>query len=432
MYDDELEMIEESDDIGEVGGGFQPLSPQHFIGDVENTINDTDDFAKGYRIQTSRFKNDDKFQEVVSSMIEDGSAWIEIITHASGTKVEYLALADWSFYPVTPNIPSIDMLAKDITMGMGLATGMTIIWDETKKPEKAKRVSYTSLLVVVKSLYDHGYVDEFTGLPVPIAFKFNGYNAGDLTKALVASHQFVTKAVRTFKNEPVGRFKARGQEVLYTYLVHYKVSKTRSGLRGKPADKKKVGEEGGQKKCFIMENTNSDPKLWTPELEKELYCGDELAVKLRDLMYVVVESGGKQKRVSGGIARDFCLREIERNRERCRHLDPTGEFNKTWGSFKVPASWLIREQLKEQGDLRRAVQGGSDTVAPVEDARSDFDKLMQTYAFKFRNDAHGKELVQTARDVVADKSMDQKQKEIMLQAAMEALEEHDKASGVPF
>jgi hypothetical protein len=383
LYDEEIVDIEEQDDLGSVSGNA-PKFVQHFVGSDENPYEDGDSYAKGYHLPLKQFQGDERFAAVMQAMIDDGSATHVRILH-KGNPVDYLKLKSWAMYPLTPNVPYWSAVEKDIREAKGMACGVTIQWDEKERPAEGKRLTYVAVLGVVKSLYEYGYVDDF-GTPIPLAFKFTGYNGGDLTKALQIHHKY-TSTMRQERREGLNGYKKRGQEPLYSYLLELVVSKEKM-VRGTGA---KV------KRCYTMVNANSEPKNWTPELEQALYCGDELFVKLRDMLYVV--SGNA--RISGGPAYDYCMNTIAYHKERSLRLDPGNTLKDTLGTFTVPATWLIDNTLRAQSQLREAVRGDRETIAPLTPAEKVQAKI-NAYAALFKNDPEGTALVQKARSATGE------------------------------
>lgn len=408
-FDFGFENEEELEDFAGTLEGAKYPRIQYHTGNTDDTNGDK---VKGYTIPVSSYSEDKLLQQIVARMIEAGDAEIVTIEHPT-SQAEYVKIKQWMVYPLTLNAASHEQIVKNPRMLSGFVAGTTIDYNKKNTGQKPKKLTYAAMLGIIDIFWKYGYVDE-NNLPKPFSFFFKGYNGREMSEA-VRRHLKYMLTMRDAKwSEKVGMV-PRKRVDMFMYGINFTLSLKPETRGTGPADK--------QKKCFKILYGNSDEKLWNEALEKKLYCGDDKYAALWQCVYEKVGSS----RVPGGISLEYAKETMERHMNIMRELDPNNKL--PYGTFDVPASWLLARQLDEQADLRRAVQGEAE---PVQDTRTDIEKELQTYAWKFKNDPQGKELVKNAREFMSDATMDEEQKEVMVAEVLEALAKRETEIGVPF
>lgn len=303
---------------------------------VDQSGNDTEETIKGLAIPYSRAGNQlpAELQKALDSMIAKKLARRVGVRHGSGAVVQYAILADESYkvYPLILGLPTVgkkkneiipndayytDGPLPDIAHLIGVVSGRTT--KINKEKTKQSTFGFCSALLVVDSLWEHGYVD-VQGRPIPLCFEAQGYAAPEWYAAL-KKHMEVVLYARTLPQ--------------YSKVMPYQLGMY---LRHNNTRIDHVAQATGQK-SKAHEVVIQVPQQLTEAYVKRMYAPDALQKKLKPLLYErYATPDGVVGMRPGGIAIQWCREVAVNNVNEQRSLNPntpTHPFGElVWGKDK--------------------------------------------------------------------------------------------------
>ncbi len=365
--------------------------------------------AKGMSIPLQWAKNDELLMSVLNKMVKAKTCVIQVVEHSGEDKdrQKYAFLNDWSFIPLSLNAINHKVAVAKPAKISGYATGVTI------NEKTAYKETYVSMLILVKSLVEAGYVDD-EGNPKPLLCTMKSFNGGDVDKIMQSAvkRQMVYRAfdipgLNSLRGKRDGKI-VRGGEELFEYWIRM----------GTSAERKDRGSEPNVTSCFVAVDLDADPALWTPAFEKKQWIGEELYRKVFKMVYTIKD----KERIPGGISWEHATKTLAKHSEICRRLDPEGVLK--MGKNEVPVQWKLQEEINRKRALTQAVQGEV-ALTPAEAAVAKYQNSINTYREMFFADEEGSRLVDEAQSHLNNPASGRGTR---VGAAMQALKDYAESS----
>lgn len=155
-------------------------------------------------------------KKAIEKAVQDGRMTVRSVRHSDGAIKEYAQFVDGKFkmFPLFTKLPKLtrfenDMIPNDCYRKDGPLPSLDNLcgvvagrktWIN-KKDLNQSTYGYCGCLMVVDALWDAGYVDEVTGLPIPLVFEGTSFGMLEFYNNVLIKHMRAVQVARTLKPE---------------------------------------------------------------------------------------------------------------------------------------------------------------------------------------------------------------------------------------